>query len=475
VSVAVLPEQARRHIAFEARAELARRSLLDFCRQMFPKWLDAPHLNLIADRLEDIECGRIKRLAFSLPPGSGKSTLLQLFGAWYIARDPRRKVITASAGAELAERNSRGTRGLFFEDAWPFEAKLSADSTAQHRWSTTAGGGFFAIGSGGGVTGWRCDLLCVDDAQNGAGSDSERASLWEWFSTILRPRLEPSGSIIVIGTRWCEDDLIGRILASAEASSWTVINLPAIAGENDPELGRKPGEALWPQRYPLEELNRTKIAMGSRAFNCQFQGDAMPADGSLFKREWMQRRHSTLPTMKRAAIFADGAWKTGTGADRTAFALWGTDGIDYYLIDAWAARVEYPDGRTKFIDFWNRWKNVAPTVYPCVEDAASGIPLIQELRRITDIPIIGVPVDKSKIVRAEATTPIFESGKISLPANAAWLDEWIEEHLRFPAGRHDDYVDTTSGALAKLLQPASSLRWGKLSTLRGTGMRVQHG
>ena len=123
---------------------------------------------------------------------------------------------------------------------------------------------------------------------------------------------------------------------------------------------------------------------------------------------------------EKMALFVDGAWKEGIGNDRSALGLWGSDGVNYYLIDAWADKVEYPDLKTKVKDYWYRWKdkNLAPTFWPCVEDAASGIPIIQEFRRTTNIPIVGVRVDKSKYTRAEAVTPLFEAGKCFLPENA---------------------------------------------------------
>lgn len=152
----------------------------------------------------------------------------------------------------------------------------------------------------------------------------------------------------------------------------------------------------------------------------------------------------------RGVVFLDGAWKVGVGNDRSALAAWVTNGRDYFIVDAFAGRLEYPDLRAKAAAFWNRHRNLAPSMRFCVEDAASGIPIIQEFRRATSIPVVGVSVDKSKYVRAEAVTPEFESGRIYLPEGAPWADAWIEEHIAFPAGKYDDYVDTTSGALGEL-------------------------
>jgi predicted phage terminase large subunit-like protein len=229
-----------------------------------------------------------------------------------------------------------------------------------------------------------------------------------------------------------------------------LLDFPAIALEND-ALGRPIGSALWPEVRDIAFLEEQRAAMGTRRFNAQFQGRPSPEDGSLFRREWFGKTYQALPNgLKRGVIFCDGAWKTGLGNDRSALAAWVTNGRDYFIVDAWAGRVEYPDLKTKAAAFWDRNRNLTKTMRFCVEDAASGIPLIQELKRSTDIPIIGARVDASKYVRAEAVTPEFESGRVYLPASAPWVDEWVEEHVNFPTAKHDDFVDTTSGALAKL-------------------------
>ena len=265
-------------IADLAAEELSRRSLLDFCRRMIPDFQSPRHIEHIAGLLEAVERGDQRRLLVTLHPGSGKSVLLQGFASWALGRSPRRKIIAASAGAELAERNSRASRALFTEAAWPFPVELSRATTAMNRWSTAEGGGLFAVGVGGGITGWRGDLLLLDDLQNDALSVGERDNLWQWFREILMPRLEPNGTVVLVQQRWGEDDLPGRIMESAEAKDWLHVRLPAIA-EADDALGRKIGESLWPSRWPLPELERQKIAMGSRAFETAFQGNPIPLEG----------------------------------------------------------------------------------------------------------------------------------------------------------------------------------------------------
>ncbi len=308
------------------------------------------------------------------------------------------------------------------------------------------------------MTGFGAHLLAIDDPIKGraeANSELQRESQWEWYTEVARTRLMAQGRELLVTTRWHEDDIAGRIHDTPAIAKWTVLRLPAVAEENDP-IGRAPGEPLAPE-LGIEIPNPKLGEISVRGFEALYQGNPTPAEGGLFKRAWFGCRYRELPKLTKAALFLDGAWKDGIGNDRSAIGLWGTDDANYYLIDAWAKRVEYPDLKTKVKDYWNRWQGVAPTLWPCVEDAASGIPIIQEFKRTLTIPIVGVTVDKSKYTRAEAVTPLFEAGKCYLPEDAPWLDEWIEEHVSFP-GKHDDLVDTTSGALARLTN-ASTLTW----------------
>jgi predicted phage terminase large subunit-like protein len=310
-----------------------------------------------------------------------------------------------------------------------------------------------AAGFGGALTGAGASLcLVIDDPiknSEEANSQNHRDKTWEFYGTAVRTRMERGCSQLIMLTRWHEDDLAGRILNSSEAKRWHVLSLPAIAIEGVPDaLGRAPGEILWPEGPPLP--NPGDGVTTTRQFSALYQQTPSPAEGSLFKRQWFTRRYSTLPTMKRAVIFCDSAWKEGSGNDRSAFALWGTDGIDYYLMDLWVGRVEYPELKVKAKDFWSKHRHAAPTIHFCVEDAASGLALVQELHRVTDIPILGVKVDKSKYTRAEAITPTMEAMKCVFPERAYYLDEYIEELLAFPSAKFDDLVDVTSGALTKL-------------------------
>jgi predicted phage terminase large subunit-like protein len=441
-----------------AEQELARRGLIDFAKLLVPGFQSATHLELLAELLEKVEGGRQKRLLCVTHPGSGKSTLLQAFASWVLGRNPRRKIIAASAGAELAERNSRASRGLFSDSSWPFDVELSKDTTAMNRWTTTQGGSFAAFGVGSQVTGWRADLFVLDDLQNDALSVTERDGLWKWFREVLMPRLEPNGAIVLIQQRWGEDDLPGRIMESEEGKDWHVIRLPAIAEAND-ALGRKVGESLWPSRWPLPELQRQRIAMGSRAFETAFQGNPVPAEGNLIKAEWLQR-YDVAPTQFTKVVCAlDAAAKTGVRNDASAIVKLGVTKNAYFVLDVWAAKVEFPALIRRVDALKDEWP--APSAVYC-EDASNATALIQAMKNETRSPIVPVTAKGSKESRVEGITGLLEAHRVFLPSEAPWLLEFERELLSFPAGKHDDMVDAFALALAQVApRPRSWLfSWG---------------
>jgi predicted phage terminase large subunit-like protein len=452
--LAISPQEALRE---QARRELARRdatkSLEAFCGRMDDQFVAYRHTKAVIDVLEALTAREIDRAMVFMPPRHGKSHMCsERYPAYLLGRNPREKIMLVAYGADLAQGFSRRVRNLVSSDRWPFrDVRVSMDHSAVGSWSTTSGGEMRAAGFGGSLTGAGASLLVLDDPIKNieeANSPLHREKTWECYGSAVRTRMERGCAQLVVLTRWHEDDIAGRILNSGEASRWNVLSLPVFAAEQGDALDRAPGEILWPEGPEIPKPSDGVIS--TRQFSALYLQSPKPAEGDLFRRSWFERRYSVLPSMKRAVIFCDGAWKTGVQHDRSALATWGTDGKDYYLIDAWAGKVEYPDLKQKVKDYYARWRNIAPTLHFCVEDAASGMALVQELKRETAIPIIGVSVDKSKYTRAESVTPLFESMKCVFPENAAYFDDFLEEHLAFPGGRFDDFCDTTSGALTKL-------------------------
>lgn len=465
-----------------AEMDLARRSLIDFSKRMMRGFEDPSHIRLMAEYLEKIESGELRRLMISMPPRHGKSYLgAQLFPSWYLGRNPRSKVIVASYGATLAQEHSRASRALLQQDNWPFETRLSEESSAVDRWHTTDRGQLLAAGVGSGITGFGADLFIIDDAHHDVGTEGERELVWQWFTRVAMPRLEPAARLVVIGTRWAFGDLIGRQLEAPDAAQWKHIVLPAIATDDDDAIGRKVGEPLWAERMNLEMLLERKTAMGANAFEGEYQQRPVPEEGALWRKAWLENRYrpedlarlqsvriggwpatfeamlnQTSPGQSnlQKVVSVDSAWKTGPGADYSAMMCWGTDGLYYWLLDAKRGRWEYPDLKRVVVDFCQLHR---PNAVP-IESAASGLALISELKRTTGLPIIESIPHGSKESRASVVLPLFESGKVKLPEKAPYLDEYVAELLSFPAGRHDDYVDCTVLALTRLYQVAMAMQ-----------------
>jgi predicted phage terminase large subunit-like protein len=438
-------------LAGVARAELARRRLTDYAALVVPGYEPAAHLDLLADHLEALERREINRLIVAMPPRHGKSLhVSQVFPSWWLGRRPRESAILASYASELAEQNSRRARACTQDASYPFsDVRVSDESSAVGRWHTTQGGGVLAAGVGAGITGWGADLLVVDDPVKDAeeaSSDAMLERIWQWWTQVALTRLMPNAAVLLTMTRWSEGDLVGRVLDGPNAAEWTVLALPAVAEEND-ALGRAEGEALWPERYDRAALDQRRADLGSRAFGALYQQQPTSATGGTFQRTWLTGRYSSLPEGCRVVQAVDSAFKTGVGNDWSVISTWATDRRFFYLVDVWREKVEYPE-LVKAIE--REAAEHSPEAI-CIEDAAAGQSALQSLARDTKLPVIGVPAKGSKVSRAEAVSPLFEAGKVLLPEQSPlWLEPWIEEHVGFPGGKHDDQVDTTSVALDRL-------------------------
>jgi predicted phage terminase large subunit-like protein len=449
---------------------IARKSFLAFCAQVYPGFEAAPHLVLLAGLLDRVERGDVRRLIVSLHPGSGKSTLLQLFGAWFLGRNPLRRIISTSAAERLVVRNSRAVRDVFRDTVWPFEAKLSGDATAAGVWETTAGGGLFAVGVDGVVTGWRADLILCDDLQDGAGSKLERDGIEEWFRGKLLTRLEPNGAVVIVQTRWSKDDIPGRLMSGARGKQWHYVRIPALSeGDGDP-LGRSEGEALWPGRFNVAALEEIRSDIGSKHFAAQYQGTPVVEGGEVFRAEWFGRyRHDELPrdarcelAFERVICALDAASKTGVRNDYSVIVTIGESANRLYILDVRRERVDYPSLKRMVLATYDRWR---PSRF-YAEDSANAVALIQQLKEESRLPIIPVRVTASKQARAESVSGMIEAGRVSLPRDAPWLATFEDEVLSFPSGEHDDIVDALSLGLGQLGARQAAVCIGKSLLMR---------
>jgi predicted phage terminase large subunit-like protein len=426
---------------------LARIDLACYAIAIWPKFELARHHQLMADLLEAVRRGDLRRLMLFLPPRHGKSLLgTVIFAAWYLGCHPERSIISASYGQELADDFGRQVRNLvnspIHRAIFP-ECRLANDSSSMHRFATTAGGLYFAVGCGSPTTGRGADLLIIDDPIKGAEearSELSRRSVHEWYSSVARTRLQPDGAIVLISTRWHCDDLAGRLLLGDQGENWHVLSLPAIAEVN--ESFRRAGEALWPEKFSLEILNQTRKEVGAAVWASLYQQRPSAADGTVFKREWFCF-YREPPPLKRTVQSWDTAFKLGAENDYSVCSTWGVAENGYYLLHCWRGRVEFPELK-------KRMKWLAAEYRPnqvLIEDRASGQSAIQELRCETALPIIAVKVDSDKVSRAQAVTPLVEAGKVFLKESAPYLQDYLDEFAAFPTGVHDDAVDSTTQAL----------------------------
>lgn len=440
--------------------ERDRRRLQHFTARMVPGYDAAPHIiDHLIPALERVTSTPNGRLIVTMPPRHSKSLhVSENLPAWYLGNHPDHRIIAASHTAQLAYTFSRRVRNKIHDPRYPFAMSVADDKGAVQAWDTNDGGGYLAVGAGGSPTGSGGNGIIIDDPiRSAADADSQtvRDSLWEWYQGTMRTRLEPNGWIIVTATRWHEDDLTGRLLAEAEkgGEQWEHLYLPAVD---------ESGNALWPDRWPVDALDAIKRSVGSRAWTAQFQGAPVPSEGGMFKRQWWQR-YRVLPDIKSAIITVDSAFKDGVENDFSVFALWCSDGQgNAYLPRRWKARVAFPE----LIRLGHEAHAYASLLLPhikiplLVEDKASGQSAIQVWNRpyqvkgdtLPALPVVPFTIKgrQSKVARAEGVTALVEGGRAFLPHDAEWVDDFITEHEQFPTGKHDDQVDTTSMALTRL-------------------------
>ena len=461
VALPVYADPIMRYTADEWRQMAARASLKSFTARMFPNYQTAAHIVTLVDALEWAASTPDARLIVTMPPRHSKSLhVSENFPAWFLGRNPDKRVIAASHTQELANTFSRRVRNKIASDRYPFPGvTIAGDKAAVKAWDIEGRqGGYYAVGVGGSPTGHGGDVIVIDDPiKNQADADSEttREALWEWYTGTIRTRLEPGGAMILTATRWHDEDLTGRLLA-AEADGgerWRHIHMPAI---NDA------GNALWPERWPVEALERIKAAVGSRVWDAQYGGNPLPAEGGMFKRSWWQP-YDALPAFSRVELLMDSAFKEGVENDYSVIACWGYDGHgSSYLIRVWRERVGFP-GLLKLAHTahdWARGEFPGIRVPLVIEDKASGQSALQSLKHplpqmdggiLPALPVVAYPVKstENKVARAEGVTPVVEGGRAFVPRRAPWLADWLAEHDRFPLGAHDDQVDTTSMALTR--------------------------
>lgn len=455
----------RLRAALERPAEKAAVPPLgEWLRAGWPSWRwDWPYLLLVQRHLERLARREIDRLALFLPPRHGKSELTTVrHPVWRLQRDPSLRVVVGGYNQTFADKLSRKIR-----KAAAGRLRISRERNSAKEWETEEGGGVRACGVGSPPTGLGADLLVIDDPvkrREEADSEAYRERVWEWYSEDLLTRLEPGGAVCLIQTRWHSDDLAGRILAGDDAASWTVVNLPALAEPGDP-LGRAEGEALCPERYPAEALERIRRTMGPLPFSALYQQRPVPREGGLFTEKGLGQECPWPPAQDVAAWVR--AWDLGYASegDPTAGALMARlkDGR-FVLCDVEAFRL-HPSKRNE------RMKAVAEA--DDARLAAAMVPAAKPWRRVQQLveqpPGAGSEVTKAVIAalaghavqavlprgdKAERATPLAsqcEAGNVLL-VPGPWARDFRAQALLFPAGVNDDMVDAAAHAFNWLAQ-----------------------
>lgn len=437
------------------RRRQVRSSLAEWCR--FCGFEPAKHHRLLIGELEEVERGDNARLAIFMPPGSAKSTYASvLFPPWFLSRHPASALIAASHTQELATRWGRKVRNLVNEHHRTLNFSLSGDSSAADRWETDAGGEYFAIGVGGALPGRRGDLILIDDPVRSfedAASETMREKAWEWYITDVRPRRKPGGRIVLIQTRWHEDDLAGRILAQA-SEPWHVVNMPAVKdsvsitmpqGWSLEEDNRSDGEALCPLRYNEEQLEVIRATVGATTWQALFQQRPTNQEGNLWKRSWFENAtFETAPELVNVGYDWDTAYTEDDDNSATAYFKSGIG----------------QDGRIYILDFDFRWTEFPETITwmkglqgpHYVEKKASGKSIVPMLRKV-EVYAAEVPVKGGdKIARTMIATPIVETGRVRFKGSilSRLLDDERQGLLKFPVGSHNDVNDAFVQALNRL-------------------------
>lgn len=422
---------------------------------------DWAHLALTRQYLDKVTRGEIDRLMIFEPPRHGKSEMVTVrYPVWRLERDREMRVIVGAYSQTLANRFSRKSRRIARE-----RLQLNDERAAAEEWETVEGGGFRAVGVGAGVTGMGGHLIVIDDPvknREEANSEAYRERCWSWYTDDLYTRLEPGGAIILIMTRWHENDLAGRILASEEAGDWTVASLPALAEENDP-LGREAGEALCPERYDLEALGRIRQTLG-HSFYALYQQRPQPLEGGMFKLGWFEFVEAFPWSMRRVVRYWDKAG-TADGGAYTAGVLMGYVTGIFYVLDVvrgqWTSGTREQTIATMAYLDRQQWGD-AYEVWVEQEPGSGGKESAENtVRNLAGFTVHADRPTGDKALRAEPYAAQAEAGNVRI-FKGDWNAAYLNELTSFPTGTYADQVDASSGAFAKL----TTKQYGPPGTVR---------
>lgn len=444
-----------------------RENLIDYVIDSLPGYQAGWFHRDVCARLERFSAavarGESPRLIIEAPPRHGKSFMAsERFPCWHMGKHPDHEIVVAGYGLAIAQDRTKAARDLavgdYHRSVFP-EFEVSRDTAAKANWQLQGKqGSLRAVGRSGPLTGRGAHILILDDLVKDyadALSPLQRDAVWNWYLSTAYTRLAPGGGIIIIMTRWHEDDLAGRVQLEQAKENWEVVSYPAIAERREPH--RQPGDALHPDRFPIEALEKIKTALGSHVFGALYQQRPTSPGGTVWRRDWFKywTRDKVTADAHDNYITAPAKWGqviqswdlTFKKTERGSFVVgqvWAKRGADYYLLDEVRGRWGFVETKAQILALQKRWKNTRKIL---IEDKANGPAIMDALRGDLGRKIKAVEPDGSKEARAHAVAGMIEAGNVYLPADAVWVDDWLDECSSFPTAPNDDRVDCAGQAL----------------------------
>ena len=458
--------------------EVSDRSLTfrQFVDKVWPRYEWYLHCEILAQVLQDVADGKRKRVLIFMPPRHGKSQLAtRLFPAYFLYRHAQKWVGINSYAAELSYTFSRAARDAYTESG----GELRGDASAVKHWETPEGGGCWAAGVGGPITGKGFSLGIIDDPlknQEEAFSDRIRKKQKEWYGSTFYTRAEQDGAIIVIMTRWHEDDLAGWLISEEksdeEPEGWHIVNFEAIKEEQPLKIPatctvepdwRNPGEALCEERFSLKRLLKVAKRIGTYFWNALYMQRPASLDGEIFKRDWWQYYKEPPGRFDQIILSVDAAFKGTETSDFVVVQAWGRSGGYFYLLDQIRDRMGVTATEQSIKQLHAKW---APKAI-LIEDKANGPAIIERLSREIS-GIIAIDPQGGKESRAMAVSPLVEARNVFLPEGQSWVADFVAEFAAFPSGTNDDQVDAMTQAL-NWLQARPAMKYSSAFTSKSRG------
>lgn len=446
-------------------------------KKNFPSWVwDWEWQLLVQSELSKITTNENNKLMLFIPPRHGKSEMVTVrYPVYRLQKDPGMRTIIGAYNQILANKFSRKSRRV----AEQVGLKINPERRAVEDWETMDGGGFRAIGVGGGITGQGGNLIIVDDpvkSREEAESEIYRDKVYDWFTDDLFTRREPGCGMILIMTRWHEDDLAGRILASEDGPTWTVISLPAEAEEDDP-LGRELGAPLCPERFDEKALAELRTVLQLSYF-ALYQQRPQPKEGSMFKEEWFRQFGDPAPSNAYRVRYWDNA-ATQDGGDYSVGVLMSLHNGIFTIEDVSRGQWSVETREQMKEDMAARDTTIAGEkleIWNEHEPGGAGKESAQAtLKRLAGYRAYAEHASGDKAIRAEPFAAMAQAGNVRL-VRAPWNAAYISELLSFPLGKHDDQVDASAGAFNKLAlkvrRPFTTASGGKRTGVAQYGVVV---